>query len=115
MADTQLLIGRSVVLDATGAGQISLGPASAPGSVAWHITGVIVQTNRINVAPIPRAQFYRDSIAPANNIGLTPNGSFGQAKADEKLPNGSKLICVWAGGQSGDIASLTLSGERVTS
>lgn len=115
MTSTPLLIGQTVTLDATGGGQIALGPASAPGSAAWHVTGIIVQTNRPGTSPIPRVQIYRDTIDPTNSLGLSYDGSFAQAQADEQVPNGSRLICVWAGGQSGDRATLTLSGERVTS
>jgi hypothetical protein len=116
MPDTRasLNIGRTITLDATGAGTITLGPESAPGTAAWHITGVIVQTNRPNVAPIPAVQFYRDTATPENSLGLSPNGSFGQAVADEYFPNGSKIICVWSGGQAGDRASLTLNGEKLS-
>jgi hypothetical protein len=115
MPNPPLLIGQTITLDATGGGQIALGPASAPGSAAWHVTGIIVQTNRPGTSPIPRVQIYRDTIDPANSLGLSYDGSFAQAQADEQVPNGSKLICVWAGGQTGDRASLTLTGERIAS
>jgi hypothetical protein len=109
-----LNIGKTTVLDATGAGTVSLGPESAPGTAAWHVTGVIVQTNRPGQSPIPRVQIYRDTVDPANSLGLSYDGSFGQAVADETVPNGSQLVCVWSGGQSGDRASLTLTGERLS-
>ena len=110
---SSLNIGRTVTLDASGGGTISLGPESAPGTSAWHITGVIVQTNRPGVSPIPRVQLYRDTATPENSIGLTHDGSFAQAVADEYFPNGSKIVCVWSGGQAGDRASITLNGERL--
>lgn len=108
-----LHIGKTTTLDASGGGTVSLGPESAPGTSAWHVTGVIVQTNRPNVAPIPRVQLYRDTAIPENSIGLCPNGSFSPGVADEIIPNGSKIVCVWTGGQVGDQATLTLNGERM--
>jgi hypothetical protein len=107
-----LTAGKSVTLDATGAGTITLGPDSNAGPANWRITGVIVQTDRPGQAPIPRVQFYRDTIDPTNSLGLSHDGSFGQATADELITRGQSLICVWTGGQSGDTATLTLSGEK---
>lgn len=111
MADTQpLVIGSSVTLDGTGAGQISLGPDQGPPN--WRVTSIIIQTNRRGQAPIPAVQLYLDSVAPSNSIGLSYDGSFGQASGEQQLVRGQHIIAVWSGGQAGDIASLTVNGER---
>lgn len=104
--------GGSVTLDGTGAGSVALGPSSSAGPATWHITGVIVQTDRPALAPIPRVQFYRDEISAENLLGLSYDGSFGQGVADETLTRGQLLICRWTGGQSGDRATLVLTGEK---
>lgn len=112
MTERTLLIGGTVTLDAAGAGQIALGPSSAAGPANWHVTGVIVQTNRPGQSPVPRVQIYRDTIAPENSLGLSYDGSFAQAGADETLSRGSQLICVWSGGQAGDRATFTVGGKK---
>ena len=111
MPDTySLTAGSSVTLDATGAGQISLGPDSGPAN--WRVTSVITQTNRPGQAPVPRIQLYLDAVDPANSLGLSYDGSFGQASGDQQLSRGSHIIAVWSGGQSGDRATMTVNGEK---
>ena len=102
----------SVMLDGIGAGQIALGPGSSAGPPIWHVTGVIVQTDRPGTAPIPRIQFYRDEVIPENSLGLSYDGSFGQGSADETLTRGQLLIASWTGGQAGDRATFVVTGEK---
>ena len=110
MPDTSNLTqGRSVTLDATGAGTLELGPTSPPN---WHVTSLVTQTNRVNKAPIPRVSVYLDTVAPENVLCVSPNGSFGQANGSQTLSRGSKLIAVWTSGQAGDVATLTVNGEK---
>lgn len=105
--------GTTTRLDATGAGRIELGPNNSRGPANWRVTGVIVQTNRPGQAPVPRAVVYLDDeSSPANVQGLSYDGSFAQGRCDITLTRGQKLICLWSGGQSGDTASLTLTGEK---
>lgn len=105
-----LLIGGTVALDATGSGRVTLGPDQGPPN--WEVTSVVTQTNRPGVAPIPRVQLYLDSVDPTNSLGLRYDGSFGQAGGNQILSRGQHIIAVWSGGQVGDLASLTLGGER---
>lgn len=109
---TNLSLGSTVTLSASGAGTISLGPDSARGPANWHVTGVIVQTNRPGQAPIPRVVVYLDQQSASGTQGLSYDGSFAQGACDLTLSRGQKLICVWSGGQSGDLASFTVTGEK---
>jgi hypothetical protein len=109
---TTLNIGTTITLDASGGGTATLGPSSATGPANWHVTGVIVQTNRPGEAPVPRVVVYLDQQSASGTQGLSYDGSFAQGSCDLKLSRGQNLICVWSGGQSGDQASLTLTGEK---
>lgn len=112
MADTRLplITGGSVVLDGTGGGRVSLGPVQGPPN--WEVTSIVTQTNRPGAAPIPRVQLYLDSVDPTNSLGLRYDGSWGQASGSQKLVRNQVIIAVWTGGQAGDIATLTVNGER---
>jgi hypothetical protein len=62
---------------------------------------------------VPRAVVYQDDTSnPSNAQGLSYDGSFAQGRCDITLSRGQKLICQWSGGQSGDRASMTLTGEK---
>lgn len=112
MPDTQNLTkGVSVALDATGAGQVSLGP-DAPGPANWRVTGIVVQTNRPGKAPIPRVQIYLNEVDPTNSIGVSFNGSFQPFGGEQTLSRGQHIIVAWTGGQSGDLATATVNGEK---
>jgi hypothetical protein len=102
--------GSSSTLDSSGAGQVTLGPDAGPAN--WHVTGLIVQTNRPGQAPIPRVQLYLNEVDPSNSLGLNYDGSFAQASGDQQLSRGQRLIAVWSGGQAGDVATLTVNGEK---
>ena|SRR5690242_3268328 len=107
-----LQLGRTVVLDADGAGEIRLGPTAGPPT--WHITGVILQTSRPGEAPVPRCRVYQDT-TDANGVqGLTYDGSFASGRCDVTLVRGQVLIARWTGGQAGDVASMTISGEKIS-
>lgn len=113
MNKSGLQVGNNVVLDATGGGRITLGPNSSAGPANWHVTGVIVQTNRPGLAPVPSVKIYLDVVSNDNIQGMAYDGSFTPSRsADVKMVRGQFLIAVWAGGQAGDIASLTLTGEK---
>ena len=106
-----LLISKSVVLDSSGEGTVKIGP-DVQGPARWRVTGVIVQTNRPGQAPIPRVQVFLDQSAPAGSLGLSYDGSFAQGRTDITIQRGQNLICAWTGGQSGDVASLTVTGQK---
>jgi hypothetical protein len=105
-----LTAGGSVTLDSTGVGTVTLGPDSGPAN--WRVTGLIVQTNRPGQAPVPRVQIYLDQVDPSNSQGLNYDGSFAQATGEVALSRGSHLIAVWSGGQAGDRATITATGEK---
>ena len=109
---TRLSIGKSVTLNASGAGTVTLGPDSAAGPANWRVDGVILQTTRPGVAPIPKAQVYLDSPTPDNSQGLSYDGSYAQGRCDLIVSRGQSLICQWTGGQAGDVATMTLTGEK---
>lgn len=106
----------SVTLDASGSGTASLGPSSGGGIAGpgtWSVTGVILQTSRPNVAPIPRAQVYLGTVDAGQSQGLTSNGSFNTARGKNLvLARGQQLFVVWTGGQSGDVATVTVTGVK---
>jgi hypothetical protein len=99
-------------LNASGAGTVTLGPDASRGPAHWHVTGVIVQTSRPGVSPIPRAQVYLDRAEPGRSQGLTYDGSYDQGACDIDIQRGTLLVAAWTGGQSGDIAYLTVTGEK---
>jgi len=101
----------TVTLNASGTGTVSIGP-DAQGPATWEINGVILQTNRPGVAPIPRAQVYLDQAVAAASQGLSYDGSFAQGTCDLTIIRGQVLIVQWTGGQSGDQASVTVTGEK---
>lgn len=102
----------SVVLNASGAGTVTLGPSSQRGPAVWNVDGVILQTTRPGLAPIPRAQVYLGDAIPSNSQGLTYDGSFAQGKVDLKVVRGQVLTVSWTGGQSGDTAFVTVTGTK---
>lgn len=106
----QLNKAASVTLDANGNGMATLGPDQGPPN--WRIDGVILQTNRPGVAPIPRAVVYSTGTGAQNTEGLTYDGSFDQGAADITLTRGQQLIVTWTGGKPGDIATVTVTGEK---
>lgn len=112
MTVSTLNASNSVTLDASGNGQTKVGPQDSAGPATWHITTVVVQTTRPGLAPVPTVQLYVDSVSPANSQGLDYDGSFNEAGGNLTITRGSYLIAVWAGGQAGDVATLTVSGTK---
>lgn len=93
-------------------GTVELGPDGSKGPANWHVDGVILQTSRPGTAPIPRAVVYLTDAVSDNTQGLSYDGSFAQGACDITLTRGQKLVCIWTGGQAGDTASMTVTGER---
>jgi hypothetical protein len=112
VADTRksLVSGGSVVLDATGSGQVQLGPDSGPAN--WSVSSVVRQTNRPGQSPVPRVQLYLDTVDPQNSLGVSYDGSFGTFVGEQTLSRGQHLLVVWTGGQAGDRAAATVNGEK---
>lgn len=107
-----LSAGASTVLGASGSGTVRLGPDSGRGPAYWRVDGVILQTNRPGLAPVPRAVVYLDDTTAQNAQGLSYDGSFAQGRCNITLARGQALVCQWSGGQSGDVATMTLTGEK---
>mgnify|MGYP001565496332 CR=1 FL=1 len=107
-----LNLGTTIVLDASGGGTATIGPDSSKGPANWQITGVILLTDRPGQAPIPRAVVYLDTQSANGTQGLSYDGSFAQGSTNLVITRGQQLICVWTGGQAGDEASITVTGEK---
>jgi hypothetical protein len=112
---TNLNVSASVVLNASGGGQVAIGPQNTPGTQSWNVSGILVKTSRPGVAPIPACDVYLDSVDPGSIVATMYDGSRNQGPGDQILVQGQRLIAVWAGGQSGDVATLVLSGTRGSS
>lgn len=110
MSAKNLTKSASVVLGATGAGFVTLGPGLGAGPRTWHIDTIIVQTNRPGLAPVPRVQVYKDQAIPQTSQGLSYDGSFSQASGQLDLTGHETIIIAWSGGQSGDVATATVTG-----
>lgn len=110
---SDLNVSASVVLNASGGGQAAIGPQNTPGTQSWNVTGILVRTSRPGVAPIPACDVYLDNTNdPGSIVATMYDGSRNQGSGTQKLVQGQRLIAVWTGGQSGDIATLVLSGTR---
>jgi len=109
-SDKQLRVTRSVVLNASGTGSVTIGPSVTGPRGQWNVTGLVAQTTRPGQAPIPRFQAYRNEANPQYSLGLTYDGSFASATADEVVLPGQTLVFVWSGGQSGDVATVVVTG-----
>lgn len=107
-----LNVGTRVTLDAAGTGTIHLGPDDVRGPANWNVTGVILTTSRPGKAPVPRAQVWLDTTDEHGAQGVTYDGSFAQGQCDLTLSRGQQLVCTWTGGQSGDVAMFTATGEK---
>jgi hypothetical protein len=107
----------TVTLDASGNGTVTFGPSdNNRGPQTWDVTALIWNTTRGGVsaagqAPIPRIQVFVDSTALDNVQAQSYDGSFGSAHGSATLVGNQQIIAIWTGGQAGDIASLTVTGE----
>ena len=115
MTTRSLSVSKSTTLAVVGGvvtGTVTLGPDQAAGPATWLIDGVILQTSRPGLAPVPRAQVFRGEATPANSQGLSYDGSFTQGPCRISLTRGELLIVVWTGGTAGDVATATLTGTK---
>lgn len=99
-----------VTLNASGAGQVSLGPSVSAGPARWTVDALLWQTSRPGVAPIPRIQVFLDNTDASGLQCQSYDGSFGSASGTVSVSRGSNLIAVWTGGQAGDVASISVTG-----
>jgi hypothetical protein len=101
----------TVVLDAAGAGQATIGPTRDP---SWSVDTVILTTDRPGAAPVPRAAVYLDQVSPSRLQGITYDGSWDSAASSLRITRGQALIATWSGGAPGDQATITVTGTRGT-
>ena len=112
---TNLNASASVTLDASGAGTVTLGPGSQPGTQVWNVDGLLWTQNnaaRIGKTPIPRIVIYQDTASPSNLQAQSYDGSFGSASGSLTLQKGAALIAVFTGGQAGDSLAFTVTGTK---
>jgi len=100
-----------VTLDASGNGQVRLGP-SRP-NTRWLIKRVSVQTSTNTLEP--EAKIYRGNVGTASFISGTFTGSSDSDDGlTEELHPGEFLTVRWTGGDVGATATATWSGDEIT-
>lgn len=110
------LLNKSVTVTAPASGEVSatLGPDSSKGPPRWRITRYAVRNEtlaRRGQPPIPTCNVYTDSERADQWIDGTYDGSFDGGDCDITISRGQVLLAVWAGAQSGDRLTLSVSGE----
>lgn len=104
LVDLVLDVQARVTLNAAGAGTIKLGPTST--RQTWHVTNAAVSVS--SATNEPTATLYMSS--RASQLGGTNTGSNDSTDLDVTL-RGGYIICDWAGGDAGAIATLSLQGS----
>lgn len=94
----------SVVLDATGQGQASVGP---PG-VDWIVNLTSVSTS--TAVKKAAVNTYRNAVSQATLIDTTLSGNADTSDTRILLQPGEQLVCQWTGGDVGAKAFLHCSG-----
>jgi hypothetical protein len=94
----------SVRLDGAGNGSVRLGPTST--RQTWRVTLAVVRVST-NVLE-PTANLYQNT--RSSSIGGTYTGSNDQSDLDLLVRNGF-ILCDWAGGDAGAVATLNLHGQ----
>lgn len=108
-------LNKAVTGTASGSGALTLtiGPDSGRGAPVWHISRIVVRNEaqaRRGQPPIPTCEVYEGDIAPDNSLDVTYDGSFDAADCDVTLQRGQVVTAVWAGAQSGDRLTLSVTG-----
>lgn len=99
----------NVVLNGSGEGQVTLGPA-LPG-VIWHPSSGSVTVSSANNVPI--FAVYLNAISLPTFRGGSETGSNDTFTAsDETLYPGQELIGVWVGGDPGATATFNVQGTQ---
>lgn len=105
----------TVEADASGDAEARIGPDSAKGPARWTITRIGVRNEdpaRRGQAPVPTCNVYVDNADPNSLVDGTYDGSFDFSDCALQLQRGQVLIAVWAGAQSGDRLTLSVSGTK---
>lgn len=100
-----------VTLDASGNGQVRLGPGRP--NTRWLIKRISVTTSTNTLEP--EAKVYRGSVGDAAFVTGTFTGSSDtDPGVDEELHPGEQLIVRWTGGDVGATATATWYGDEIT-
>lgn len=107
----QLTRDASVVLDANGNGQASLGPV--PAGQVWSVTRITVSCDGTN-NPMPRCQVYDGPATPGNLIDATYTGGLDSSDYPNALTLqiADELLFVWTGGVPASVATARLVGYQ---
>jgi hypothetical protein len=100
--------------NASGALTLTIGPDSGRGAPVWHVTRYVVLNEtaaRRGTPPIPTCTVYEGTETPDNVLDSTYDGSLDAGDCDVTLQRGQVLTAVWAGAQSGDRLTLSVTGE----
>lgn len=104
----QQLDNGSVVLNASGGGAVTLAPDSFR---TWYVTALNVRTTQsVTQTPIPQCTVYLGSVADANIIAQTWNGSRATASGDTHVQPSQPLIIAWENGVAGTTATVSIYG-----
>ncbi len=109
MSVAELNTSAQVVLDASGNGQVTVGPNRA--TEYWHVTKMAVLTS--TAVKVPSAYVYTDSVSPSNLLDATYTGSQDSTDLDVPLAPGRRLVIRWTGGDVGALATVSIYGQRI--
>lgn len=106
----------TVTANASGAATATIGPDSGRGPARWSVTTVGVRNElaaRRGQPPIPACNVYQDEESAANWLSGTYDGSFDvDSEVRVELGRGQVIVAVWAGAQSGDRLTLSVTGTK---
>jgi hypothetical protein len=103
---------RSVALDGSGAGEVTLGPV--PSGQVWNVSRLAVFCTVDN--PMPTALVYRTGPAlPQYLVDGTYTGAqdFSDMNDDPPLEANEFLLVRWTGGQAAAVATAVLTGRQM--
>lgn len=99
----------SVVLNASGAGTVTLAPESFR---TWNVTSINVRTDQgITVTPVPQCTVYLGTASPGQIVAQTWMGNRSTASGGDILVQSSQPLFVeWVNGIPGSRATVSLYG-----
>lgn len=100
-------VAASVVLDSSGNGTVTIGPQRLLQTWVPNNAAVNVTSNTKE----PTVNLYLGPARPANLLAASYTGSNDSTPLDVTLRSGNFLTAVWAGGDVGARATLSLYGE----
>lgn len=111
----QLNTSGSTTIDASGNGQVSIGPEGGNAAGTWLVTQITVETNRPAQAQPPAFRLYQDTVSVDTGLGQGEDGSYSEGVTTSggvQLTGSGRIICAWSGGRAGDKATLTVTGTK---